>query len=108
MIELTSVSLAALIGTLAGWFAVSIAVYLQTVYEQQCPRKYVAGFFLLGTGLIFANANGSVFALGVYEDWFPVFGNLTLVVAELLGFRHVIAELSQKGSESELTPFHAD
>lgn len=85
-------TISAVLGLVAGFLGVVASVYLQLVAPDRCRPRYVAAFFVLGSGLILINfaAIGTLSA-GV-DDWFPVVGNAIILAGELWAVRKVIEE----------------
>lgn len=45
------------IGLVAGFIAISTAIYLQMIMKEPCPVRYVTGFFLFGLIMIVLNSS---------------------------------------------------
>lgn len=83
------VSLAPLIGAVAGFVGVASAVYLQLLAEDRVPPVYIGLFFVLGSGMILSNITAVPTFTGQWADLLPAVGNLVILVFELVLFRQV-------------------
>jgi hypothetical protein len=107
MVEINAVEIAATLGMLSGVLAICMAVFLQLLYTKHVPLKYVAFFYLLGSGMMLLNVTPPDLLWSGTEQWLPVIGNAVILAAELIGFRWVIEEVEAFDSADVRFP-HAE
>lgn len=69
-------------GAFAGFLAVTIAVYMQTLTSRTCKLRYVTGFFVLGAALLLIHF-GAFGVQATVSVWISFFGYVVLIVGEL-------------------------
>jgi len=98
---LNSIMLTEAVGLMAGFIAISAAIYLQMIMVNPCPAKYVLSFFLFGLIMMVANSS-LIISDGVVIMTLQILTYTLVIIGELYVANEIKKKVSGRSSVESL------